>query len=124
MIAVFIIAGFFLLAGLFFFFAAAVGFLRFPDFYARMHATGKGDTFGLLLSLMGLAIFNLLDNLSWYMGVVQSIKLLSIAVFWFLASPAATHALLRSAFESGVMPWTQDGRPVVERREGDKGHDC
>lgn len=119
MIAVSVIVIFFLLAGLFFFFAATVGFLRFPDFYARMHACGKGDTFGLLLLLVGLALFNLFDNPSWYKGVVQSVKLLSIAIFWFLASPTATHALLRSAFQSGVMPWTKDGRAVVERREGD-----
>jgi multicomponent Na+:H+ antiporter subunit G len=107
-------------AGVFFFFAATIGFLRFPDFYSRMHATGKGDTFGLFLSLLGLAIYNLYDNPSWYLGIVQSVKLLSIVIFWFLASPTATHALLRSAFESGVMPWTKDGKPIVERVEGEK----
>jgi multicomponent Na+:H+ antiporter subunit G len=105
--------------GIFFFFTATIGFLRFPDFYSRMHATGIGDTLGLLLTLIGLSIYNLYDNPSWYLGVVQSIKLISIAVFWFLASPTATHALLRSAFESGVMPWTKDGKPVIERVEGD-----
>jgi multicomponent Na+:H+ antiporter subunit G len=109
---------FFLAAGFFFFFAAAAGFLRFPDFYSRMHATGKGDTFGLLLSLLGLAFYNLFENPSWYLGVVQSVKLLAVAVFWFLAGPTATHALLRSAFESGVMPWTKDGTHVRERAEG------
>ena len=74
MIAVLIIVIFLVVAGIFFFFAATVGFLRFPDFYSRMHATGKGDTFGLLLSLLGLAIYNLFDNPSWYLGVVQSVK--------------------------------------------------
>lgn len=120
MIAVYIVVIFFVLAGLFFFFAATIGFLRFPDFYSRMHATGKGDTFGLLLCLIGLAIFNLYENPSWYMGVVQSVKLMSIAVFWFLASPTATHALLRSAFESGVRPWAKRGKRLRERREGDE----
>ena len=120
MIALLILAIFLIVAGIFFFFAATVGFLRFPDFYSRMHATGKGDTFGLLLCLLGLSIYNLLENPTWYMGVVQTVKLLSIAVFWFLASPTATHALLRSAFESGVMPWTKDGKPVLERGEGEK----
>ncbi len=111
----------FVVVGLFFFFAATIGFLRFPDFYSRMHATGKGDTFGLLLSLIGLALYNLFANPSWYLGVVQTVKLLSIAVFWFLAGPTSTHALLRSAFESGVMPWTKDGRHVRERAEGGDG---
>jgi multicomponent Na+:H+ antiporter subunit G len=120
MIALLILTVFLVVAGIFFFFAATVGFLRFPDFYSRMHATGKGDTFGLLLCLLGLSIYNLLENPNWYMGVVQTVKVLSIAVFWFLASPTATHALLRSAFESGVMPWTKDGKPVRERGEGEK----
>ena len=31
--------------GLVFFLGAAVGMVRFPDFYTRMHAAGKGDTF-------------------------------------------------------------------------------
>jgi len=36
-------------AGFFFFFATAVGILRFPDFYCRMHAAGKGDTLSSML---------------------------------------------------------------------------
>ena len=119
MMALLIVVIFLVVVGIFFFFTATIGFLRFPDFYSRMHATGKGDTLGLLLTLIGLSIYNLYDNPSWYLGVVQSVKLISIAVFWFLASPTATHALLRSAFESGVMPWTKDGKPVIERVEGD-----
>jgi len=69
---------FLVVAGIFFFFAATVGFLRFPDFYTRMHATGKGDTFGLLLSLLGLSIYNMLENPPGTWGV-QTVKVLSIA---------------------------------------------
>lgn len=115
-----VIAVIFLIAGLFFFFAATVGFLRFPDVYTRMHATGKGDTLGLLLCVVGLALYNVYQEPNW-LGVVQSVKIVSIAVFWFLASPAATHALLRSAFESGVRPWTKDGKVIIDKtREEEK----
>ena len=103
-------------AGLFFFFSATIGFLRFPDFYTRLHAVGKGDTLALLLCVIGLALYNLFDNFCWY-GFVQSVKLIFIAVFWFLASPTATHALLRSAFESGVIPWTKDGTVIIDKTE-------
>ena len=48
-----------LILSLFFFTTATIGFLRFPDFYSRMHATGKGDTLGILLALLGLAIYHL-----------------------------------------------------------------
>ena len=33
------------IVGLIFFLGTAVGVVRFPDFYTRMHAAGKGDTF-------------------------------------------------------------------------------
>jgi len=102
-----------LILSLFFFTTATIGFLRFPDFYSRMHATGKGDTLGILLALLGLAIYHLEHNFSWP-GIVIAIKLIFIAVFWFLGGPTATHALLRSAFDTGIMPWTKDGRPVIE----------
>ena len=40
-------------AGIFFLFMGAVGLVRFPDFYTRMHAASKCDTLGsLLLSLI------------------------------------------------------------------------
>lgn len=103
----------FISAGTFFFATGVIGFLRFPDFYSRMHATGKGDTLGAVLTLAGLALYNLDAGFS-LGNILVSIKLMFIVVFWFLASPTATHALLRAAYDSGLMPWTKDGKPVVE----------
>lgn len=102
----------FVSAGIFFFTTGTIGFLRFPDFYSRMHATGKSDTLGAILSLVGLAIY---EGLSF-----SSIKILIIAVFVLLTSPTATHALLRAAFDSGMLPWTKGGQPIRDeevRRE-------
>ena len=45
---------FFMVGGLFFFTTATIGLLRFPDFFSRLHATGKGDTLAVLFSLIGL----------------------------------------------------------------------
>lgn len=106
-------ASLFIIAGTFFFFTGVVGILRFPDFFSRMHATGKGDTLGTVFMLAGMALYNLdsgftLDN------VLVSIKLMLIGVFWFLANPTATHALLRAAFDSGLMPWTKGDEPVID----------
>ena len=47
-----IIALIFLAAGLFFLIASAVGMLRLPDFYTRLHASGNSETLGLMLSQM------------------------------------------------------------------------
>ncbi len=52
-------------AGAFFFFAGAVGLLRFPDSLTRLHALTKADNLGLGLVVLGLLprVENLLDAL-------------------------------------------------------------
>lgn len=117
-----IAASLFIVAGTFFFFTGVVGILRFPDFYSRMHATGKGDTLGTVLMLAGLALYNL-DGGFTVANILVSMKLMLIGVFWFLANPTATHALSRAAFDSGLMPWIKSGDPVVDwpPRSGGQG---
>ena len=88
----------FILAGFFFFFTATLGLIRLPDFYTRLHATGKGDTLAVLYMLIGLAIHNGFN--------LTSLKILLIAVFMFLAQPTSTHAISRAAFECHHEPWT------------------
>jgi multicomponent Na+:H+ antiporter subunit G len=88
------------LAGFFFFTTATLGLLRFPDFFARLHATGKGDTLAVLLSLTGLAVY--------HGFTLSSVKIVFIAVFMFLAQPTATHAISRAAFRCGEEIWTCD----------------
>lgn len=56
----------FMLAGSMFFVTAALGLLRFPDLYSRLHAVTKTDTLGLGLLALGLA---LLDP-SWRTGMM------------------------------------------------------
>ena len=89
--------------GIFFFFGATIGLLRFPDFYTRGHAAGKGDTLSTFMILLGFAIWHLQDlNIG---TVTVALKLLIIIVFIFLTSPTATHALMRAGFIAGIKPW-------------------
>jgi multicomponent Na+:H+ antiporter subunit G len=90
---------FFILTGFFFFTTATIGLLRFPDFFCRLHATGKGDTLAVLLSLIGLALY---EGLS-----LTSVKIIFITFFYFFAQPTATHAISRAALRCGVKPWTK-----------------
>lgn len=78
--------------GVFFLLMGAIGLVRFPNFYARMHAAGKCDTLGALLVLLGLAAY--------HGASLSSAKILLIAVFVFLTSPTATHAVARAAARS------------------------
>jgi len=93
----------FLIGGLFFFITATAGLLRFPGFYTRLHATGKGDTLAVFLCLIGLAI-----HAGW---TLSSLKIIFIAVFMFMAQPTATHAISRAAMKAGVKPWMKKDEP-------------
>lgn len=84
-------------AGLFLIAVAAVGLIRFPDFYTRAHVVGKPDTLGGILLLGGLALHS-----GWS---IDTIKLLLVLVFFGIANPVAAHVLTRAAFKSGLQPW-------------------
>ena len=88
--------------GVFFLIMGAVGILRFPDFYTRMHAAGKCDTLGSLLVVIGLALHG--------GATLASAKIIAIAVFIFLTSPTATHAIARAAHRNKVPFWTKDNK--------------
>lgn len=87
-------------SGVFFLLMGALGLLRFPDFYTRMHAAGKCDTLGALLVLTGLAVYGGLD--------LASVKILLMALFVFLTSPTATHAMARAALKNNMPLWTKE----------------
>ena len=65
--------------GLAFFFGSAVGMVRFPDFYTRMHAAGKGDTLSTMLMLAGFALVTM-DDFSVESWLVF-IKILAVILF-------------------------------------------
>ena len=48
-----------LVLGSFFFLASAIGLLRLPDFFARMHSPTKAATLGLVFVALGSLISNL-----------------------------------------------------------------
>ncbi len=94
-----------MIIGLFFFFATTIGLLRFPDFYTRMHAAGKGDTLSSLLILLGLILYNLHHITAG--NILVAFKIILILAFIFLASPTATHAIIDAGYESEIKPWSK-----------------
>jgi len=85
----FLVGGGFVLIG-------CIGLIRFPDFYARLHAVGITDTAGAELMIMAM----MLQAPSW----VVVAKLGFIALFLLLTSPVATHAIAHAAWVSGLAP--------------------
>jgi len=86
-----------LLTGAFFMLAGTIGFLRFPDFYSRMHATGKCDTLGEGLMLVALIVYG--------GATFVSVKILFLIAFILLANPTSTHAIAKAAYDVGLEPW-------------------
>jgi len=97
------------ITGVLFFAGTSVGLLRFPDFYTRMHAAGKGDTLSSGLILLGCAIYSLMQGHLALASVLVGIKILLIVNFIFIGSPTATHAMMDAGYETEVKHWTKPG---------------
>ncbi|MBX3042027.1 MAG: monovalent cation/H(+) antiporter subunit G [Bdellovibrionaceae bacterium] len=86
----------FLIPGVFFMLVSAIGVLRLPDTYTRMHAASKAGSLGISLILLGV-IFHLPS-----LSVIW--KSLLTVFFLYLTTPVAAHILGRAAYLSGAKP--------------------
>ena len=108
------IAGLFLAGGAFFLLASAIGMLRLPDFYCRLHASGNCETLGVMLSFMGLVIYEGLT--------LTSLKMIMIFLLIFLGNPIGTHILSKAAYKSGHHVWTLEEDAKEEKNHADLPH--
>jgi multicomponent K+:H+ antiporter subunit G len=94
--ALVVIADLLAVAGALFFLISAVGLLRLPDFYCRIHAPTKAATLGVfLLGLSGVLRSLVQGDLVWTED-------LAILLFLFLTIPVSSQVLARAARRSGV----------------------
>jgi len=83
----------FLVLGIFFTAVAAIGLIRMPDVYNRLHASSKALTFGafgILLSTIGLGDPEL------------SIRSIMTGLFVLLTAPIGTTVIARTAYRRHV----------------------
>lgn len=73
--------------GLIFEICAVIGVFRFHYVLNRMHAAALGDTMGILMIMLGLAVASGVNLLS--------LKLLMIIFLFWMASPVASHLIGR-----------------------------
>jgi multicomponent Na+:H+ antiporter subunit G len=103
---VLVLSWFFILTGSFFVIVGAVGTLRFPDFWARLHAASITDSAGVILLLVGMAL---------QAGpTLVTVKLIIIGVFLFITGPTSTHAVANAALISGLRPKEAEGLKGTE----------
>lgn len=79
--------------------AAAVGVLKFPDLFTRMHAASKSGSLGGGSIMLAVALH------AWPGEI--SVEALLIIVFFLLTAPVAAHAICRAAYVSREPLWRQ-----------------
>ena len=98
-----VLAFIFLVLGTLLSIIGVLGFIRMPDVYTRLHATGKVSVFGLVFLLLAASILTPLTI--W--------KALLLIFFVLAASPTVSHAISSAAYRAGI--------PIVGRRDDLKG---
>jgi multicomponent Na+:H+ antiporter subunit G len=106
-----IFAIFFLVIGTLLSLTGVIGFIRLPDVYTRLHATGKVSVFGVVF-LLAAAI--LLIPLSLWKGLL-------LIFFVLMASPSVSHSVASAAYKAGIPmkdPARDDLKGKLERGSG------
>ncbi|MBN1153572.1 monovalent cation/H(+) antiporter subunit G [candidate division KSB1 bacterium] len=86
-----------LVSGAIFMLLAAVGVLRFPDLFSRMHATTKASSFGA-----GLMLLSVILHVQELFIILEAMIVL---IFIFLTAPVASHMIGRAAYFLQVPLW-------------------
>lgn len=92
-----VVAALLMVAGGLFCFSAALGLVRFPDVFMRMHAATKAGTLGILLLAIGQIM--VASDLS------VGLRALFIAVFIIGTAPIGAHLIGRAAYRTGAPLW-------------------
>jgi multicomponent Na+:H+ antiporter subunit G len=95
-----ILAALLMTGGTFLMLVAAVGLLRFPDLYTRMHAVTKAGTLGIGLMLISAAV-------AFGGDVSVTARALVALLFVFLTAPVSAHMIGRAGYLGNVSLWEQ-----------------
>lgn len=90
-----------ILIGAFFVLTAAVGVVRFPDLYTRLHASSKLVTLGSAGIFLGVAL-ELNDDAAFT-------RLAAVLLFQFLTTPLTAYLIAQAAYLRGLPPLLGDG---------------
>lgn len=77
--------------GVFFTLVSAIGLLRLPDVYARMHAASKASTVGVSCILLAAGL---------YYGEGQLARMVILIALFFITGPIAATTMARAAYRT------------------------
>jgi multicomponent Na+:H+ antiporter subunit G len=79
--------------GVVFMLISAVGLMRLPDVFSRMHAAGKASTVGISCLLLSAGVY--------FWDEHQFLHMLLLITLIFITSPIATAAMARATYRTG-----------------------
>jgi len=88
--------------GLFCNVVGAIGMVRFPNFYVRLHAATVSSIGGAFYPILGVALIALTLNEPVEVKLPIATGCILVAVLIVLTSPVGAHAIARAAYKSGV----------------------
>lgn len=91
-----------ILLGSFFTLVGAIGLLRMPEIFTRMHAASVTDTLGVGFLLLGMAL-----QAGFSLVTLKLFVLLGLFVF---TGPVVTHALARACLHERIEPMLAEDR--------------
>lgn len=103
----------FMLIGCVFVISGAVGLVRMPDLYTRLHAASLTDTGGAIFLSLALIIQSALV----FGSAMAVIKVVLILFFTLFTAPTASHALAKTALLCGQIPTDGKGKPLLKSSE-------
>ncbi|MEO1199718.1 MAG: monovalent cation/H(+) antiporter subunit G [Pseudomonadota bacterium] len=110
-----IVAGVILMIGALFCLVAAIGLVRLPDIYIRMHAATKAGALGAGMIMLANGVHSL--ELEVLLRVVIAV------IFIFLTAPIAAHLLGRASYLTGVPLWSGTVRNDLAGKYDPLSHD-
>ncbi|MDQ8726516.1 monovalent cation/H(+) antiporter subunit G [Bradyrhizobium sp. LHD-71] len=103
-----------ILLGSFFVVVGAVGLVRMPEVFTRMHAASVIDTLGVGFLVLGMALQAGLSLIT--------LKLLFLLALFVFTGPVVTHALAQACLQDGIAPMLdadrRADRAAAEQTEG------
>jgi multicomponent Na+:H+ antiporter subunit G len=99
-----------ILLGSFFTVAGAVGLLRMPEIFTRIHAASVTDTLGVGFLILGMA---LQAGLS-----LVTLKLFFLLALFVFTTPVVTHALARACLHERIDPLLAEDRRGATSGQG------
>jgi multicomponent Na+:H+ antiporter subunit G len=93
-----------ILLGSFFVIVGALGLIRMPEIFTRMHAASVIDTAGVGLLILGMALqagFSLV-----------TLKLFFLLALFIFTGPVVTHALAQACLHEGIRPRLSEDRRI------------